>query len=102
MRIFDELGRRFPDLDLAMVRILLQVYETPGYSIADLAEMLRLDHRYTQQKIALLGKGRKGRNSAAYGLIADDHNLADRRKRSLSVTSRGEELAEKLLSIGRG
>ena len=59
MRLIDELAGRFPDLDLAMVRILLQVYETPGYSIADLAEMLRLDHRYTQQKIALLGKGRK-------------------------------------------
>ncbi len=71
MRLIDELGSCFPDLDLASVRILLQVYETPGFCIADLAEVLRIDHRFAQQKIALMRKGRKSRRSAAYGLIDD-------------------------------
>ena len=102
MRLIDELGTCFPDLDLASVRILLQVYETPGFCIADLAEVLRIDHRFAQQKIALMCKGRKGRRSAAYGLIDDGRNLADRRKRSLSVTPRGAELAEKLMTLTRG
>ena len=102
MRLIDELGTCFPDLDLASVRILLQVYETPGFCIADRAEVLRIEHRFAQQKIALMGKGRKGRRSAAYGLIDDGRNLADRRKRSLSVTPHGAELAEKLMTLTRG
>ena len=48
MRLIDELGTSFPELDLASVRILLQVYETPGFCIADLAEVLRIDHRFAQ------------------------------------------------------
>ena len=102
MRLIDELGTSFPELDLASVRILLHGYETPGFCIADLAEVLRIDHRFAQQKIALMGKGRKGRRSAAYGLIDDGRNLADRRKRSLSVTPHGAELAEKLMTLTRG
>nr|DAI44367.1 MAG TPA: helix-turn-helix protein [Caudoviricetes sp.] len=102
MRLIDELAGEFPTLDLAALRILLQIYETPGYSIKDLAEMLRMDHKTAQLKIALMCKGRKGRRSAAYGLIDDGRNLADRRKRSLSVTPRGAELAEKLMSLTRG
>jgi len=114
MRLIDELGKGFPTLDLTDIRILLKIYETPGYSIRELAEALKLSEKTVQLKIAVMGRGRKKkirrepprngvpvlrsirRVSRALELIAEDRNMADGRKRSLATTPRGAALAEKL------
>ena len=113
MRVIDELEKSFPTLDLTEIRILLQIHETPGCSIRELAEILKLDPKAVQLKIAVLASGRKRsepqlphrrkrRIGHAWGLIAEERNLADKRKRSLATTPRGAELAEKLMTLTEG
>jgi len=117
MRVIDELEKSFPTLDLTEIRILLQIHETPGCSIRELAEILQLDPKAVQLKIAVLASGRKRksrrepprngvpvlrsirRRGRACGLVAEERNLADKRKRSLSTTPRGAVIAEKLMTL---
>ena len=96
MKLIDDLERRYPTLDLTALRLLLQIHATPGFSIRELADLLSMDPKAVQMKIAMMAGGRKNRRSSAWGLIAEDRNLADRRKRSLSTTPRGAALAARL------
>lgn len=102
MRLINELFYCFPELDLADLRILIQVGATPGLSIKDLAELLALDQRQAQEKIARLGGGRKRRRGSAYGLIDSEYNLADGRMRSLALTDAGAEFVKKLGDLKGG
>lgn len=65
MRMIDELGKEFPTLDLTDIRILLKIYETPGYSIRELAEALKLNEKTVQLKVAVMGRGRKKKSRRA-------------------------------------
>ena len=98
MRIIDDVGRLYPELDLISLRILLTVYENPGYCIREVADILMLDRKLVQLKIALMAEGRgKNRPKASKRrLITIDRRLADRRKRDLALTEKGIELAEQL------
>ena len=96
MRIIDEIGRRYPALDLESVRILLTVYEHPGFCVREVAAVLGLDERSVQLKIALMAAGREGRKSRHLQLINTDYKLSDKRKRDLMLTDSGRDLAEKL------
>jgi DNA-binding MarR family transcriptional regulator len=99
MRLIDDLARGFPGLDLQAIRILLQIHATPGFCIRELAEILGMDQKTAQLKIALLGTGRKNRSGAAYGLVDEDRNPADHRRRSLSTTPAGAAVAEQLMIL---
>lgn len=109
MKIIDEIAYNYPELDAAGMLILLQVYDIPGLCIREIADILQIDHKFAQQKIAQLAGGRKKhyrktaaagrarrrtRKAAAYNLIDTDYNLGDKRKRSLAVTDAGAALAE--------
>lgn len=94
MRIIDKIGRRYPALDLESVRILLAVYENPGFCVREIADILGLDHKAVQLKIALLAAGRKNRKSRKLQLINTDYKVSDKRKRDLMLTDEGRDLAE--------
>ena len=85
MRKIDEIGRRYPSLDLAALRILTQIDATPGMSIREIADILQLDRKFVQDSVVQM---------QSRGLINNDKNLADKRKRSLDLTSSGENVAE--------
>lgn len=85
MRKIDEIGRRYPSLDLAALRILTQIDATPGMSIREIADILQLDRKFVQDSVVQM---------QSRGLINNDKNLADKRKRSLDLTTRGENVAE--------
>ena len=85
MRKIDEIGRRYPSLDLAALRILTQIDTTPGMSIREIADILQLDRKFVQDSVVQM---------QSRGLINNDKNLADKRKRSLDLTTRGENVAE--------
>lgn len=116
MRIIDKIGRRYPALDMESVRILLTVYENPGFCVREIADILGLDRKAVQLKIALMAQGRKvsarypylsadnrpGRkrsSSRSLGLINTDYKLSDKRKRDLMLTDDGRDLAENLKSL---
>jgi len=96
--LIDHLAGIYPNLDLVSIRILLAVDEHPGFSIRELADILMLDRKLVQVKIALMANGRgKNRPKASKRqLITVDRRMADRRKRDLSLTPKGIELAELL------
>lgn len=81
MRRIDEIGRNYPLLDMTDLRILSQIGQTPGLSIIEIAEILRLDQRFVQQRL-----------DKTHGLVSEDYNLADKRRRSLALTDLGENL----------
>ena len=85
MRKIDEIGRRYPSLDLAALRILMQIDATPGMSIREIADILQLDRKFVQDSVVQM---------QSRGLINNDKNLADKRKRSLDLTPSGENVAE--------
>lgn len=85
MRKIDEIGRRYPSLDLAALRILTQIDATPGMSIREIADILQLDRKFVQDSVIQM---------QSRGLINNDKNLADKRKRSLDLTTSGENVAE--------
>lgn len=85
MRKIDEIGRRYPSLDLAALRILTQIDATPGMSIREIADILQLDRKFVQDSVVQM---------QSRGLINNDKNLADKRKRSLDLTTSGEIVAE--------
>ena len=96
MRIIDEIGRQYPALDLESIRILLTIYENPGFCVREVADILAMDQRTVQLKIALMSAGRKNRNSRKLQLINTDHKASDKRKRDLMLTGTGQYLADKL------
>ncbi|MDD5597901.1 MAG: hypothetical protein PHV82_08150 [Victivallaceae bacterium] len=99
MKIIDKIGRRYPALDMESVRILLAVYENPGFCVREIADILGLDHKAVQLKIALMAAGRKNRNSKRLRLINTDYKVSDKRKRDLMLTDSGRDLAELLKSL---
>ncbi len=84
MRKIDEIGRRYPSLDLAALRILTQIDATPGMSIREIADILHLDRKFVQDSVVQM---------QSRGLINNDKNLADKRKRSIDLTTSGENVA---------
>lgn len=96
MRLIDRVRISYPDLDLTDIAILLQIKQVPGFSVKDLAECLRLDPKLAQMKIAYLANTKRGYGRGAYKLITEEQSIVDQRKRSLSLTPLGEELAERL------
>ena len=90
MRKIDEIGRRYPSLDLAALRILMQIDATPGMSIREIAPILQLDRKFVQDSVVQM---------QSRGLINNDKNLADKRKRSLDLTTSGENVAEYFESL---
>ncbi len=90
MRKIDEIGRRYPSLDLAALRILTQIDATPGMSIREIADILQLDRKFVQDSVVQM---------QSRGLINNDKNLADKRKRSLDLTTSGENVAEYFESL---
>ncbi len=90
MRKIDEIGRRYPSLDLAALRILTQIDATPGMSIREIADILQLDRKFVQDSVLQM---------QSRGLINNDKNLADKRKRSLDLTTSGENVAEYFESL---
>ncbi len=90
MRKIDEIGRRYPSLDLAALRILMQIDATPGMSIREIADILQLDRKFVQDSVVQM---------QSRGLINNDKNLADKRKRSLDLTTSGENVAEYFESL---
>lgn len=100
MRIIDEIGRSYPSLDLESIRILLTIHENPGFCVREVADVLALDHKTVQVKIALMAKGRETRkNSSRLNLINTDHKVSDKRKRDLMLTGTGQNLAILLKSL---
>lgn len=108
MQTINKIQYRYPELDMSHLAILLLVDEHPGLCIREVAEILVLDPKFAQQKIAQLCTGRrkyrklypagkrKTRQAVAYGLIDAEYNLADKRKRSLATTEAGRELIGEL------
>ena len=90
MRKIDAIGRRYPSLDLAALRILTQIDATPGMSIREIADILQLDRKFVQDSVVQM---------QSRGLINNDKNLADKRKRSLDLTTSGENVAEYFESL---
>lgn len=99
MRIIDKISRQYPVLDLESIRILLAVYEHPGFCVREIADILGLDHKAVQLKIALMAAGRKNRKSRKLQLLNTDYKLSDKRKRDLMLTDSGRDLAELLKSL---
>lgn len=100
MRIIDDVAMRFPAMDLESVRILLQIYETPGFSIRELSDVLRISPKHAKLKVSLLAAGRNTLpGSSRLGLIDTKRKASDRRKCDLMLTDAGEILAEKLKSL---
>ncbi len=100
MRKIDEIASLYPNLDLASIRILLQIHETPGRSITDIADILRLDFHFVRQKIAIMAKGRGAKTRCRpLGLITVQLLDVDMRKRELTLTETGEALAQDLLPL---
>ena len=54
-------------------------------SIREIADILQLDRKFVQDSVVQM---------QSRGLINNDKNLADKRKRSLDLTTRGENVAE--------
>lgn len=99
MNFIDEIGYKYPNLDVAGLRILLLTAAMPGLSIRDTADILAMSAKSVQLKVTLMGQGRPNRRSSRMGLIVNERNLGDKRKRSLALTDAGEELAELLRPV---
>lgn len=101
MRIIDRIAREYPRLDMESIRILLMIYENPGFSISEIAEILVMDQKNVQLKIALMAQGRKERKSSRMNLVNIDYRVCDRRKRNLMLTPAGNSLAAELEPLTR-
>ncbi len=101
MRIIDQIATEYPQLDLESIRILLTIYENPGYSIREIADILVMDQKAVQLRIALMAKGRKERKSSKLNLVNIDYKVSDRRKRNLMLTPAGSSLAAELEPLTR-
>lgn len=101
MRIIDHIARKYPQLDMESVRILLTIYENPGFSIREVAEILVMDQKAVQLKIALMANGRKERKSSKLNLVNEAYRASDRRSRSLMLTPAGYSLAAELEPLTR-
>ncbi len=100
MRIIDEISRKYPSLDMESIRILLTIHEHPGFCVREVADVLALDHKTVQIKIALMASGRENRNSSKHNFINTNYKTSDKRKRDLMLTSTGQDLAIKLKFLG--
>jgi len=97
MRIIEEIARQYPSLDLESIRILLTIHDNPGFCIREVADILALDKKNVQIKVALMAEGRANRSGASKRrLINVDRKLTDKRARDLMLTDAGMTLAEKL------
>ncbi|MGE4301977.1 MAG: winged helix-turn-helix transcriptional regulator [Victivallaceae bacterium] len=97
MANFDVLAWEFPRITLLDIRLLKVLNGHPGLSIAELAELARIDYRTCQERVAILATGRKRRHGkASYGFIAAADNFADKRKKSLSLTDSGEQFISRV------
>jgi len=98
IRIIDKIAMEYPALDLASIRILMQIDDMPGLSIREVAEILVMDYKTVCLKIALManGRGEKMPRARKYRLITVERNTADRRKRNLYLTGTGKVLASQL------
>ena len=98
MRLIEHITKEYPDLDLTAIMILLTIYDHPGFCIREIADILMLDKKSVQLKIALMaeGRGKKRPRSSKRRLVNVDRRFTDRRKRDLMLTDRGSALAELL------
>lgn len=99
MRIIDKISKQYPTLDLESIRILLCINEHAGFCVREIAQILGLDEKSVQLKIALMSEGRKGRKSRKLHLINSDYKISDQRKRDLMLTCIGRDLADRLKSL---
>ena len=100
MRIIEEIARQYPSLDLESIRILLTIHDNPGFSIREVADILVLNKKNVQIKVALMAEGRKNRSGASKRrLVNIDRKLTDKRARDLMLTDAGMRLAERLSSL---
>ncbi len=94
-RLIDKLAFDYGSLDLASLQILLTVNERPGYSIAEVAQYLKLSEKFVQEKVTALSTGRKRRfykKEQIRNLIIVENNTLDRRKRVMKLTPKAKTL----------
>ncbi len=96
--LFDA-AKQYPSLDLGSLLILLTIYENPGFCIRELADILTMDQKAVQEKVAMLANGRKNKKWTRLKLVTVEYKVGDRRKRDLMLTAAGRDLAEKLTSV---
>ncbi len=94
-----DVAGQYPSLDLASLLILLTIYEHPGFCIRELSEVLLMDQKTVQEKVAMLANGRKNKKWTRLKLVTVEYKVGDRRMRDLMLTEAGRVLAEKLTSV---
>ncbi|AMO56580.1 hypothetical protein GZ77_03780 [Endozoicomonas montiporae] len=83
------LADRYPALDLIKLKILAMVADYEGAAICDIAAELAMPHTEVQHQVAMLAKGRRGREKHGMDLLMVGADPYDKRRTSLRLTKKG-------------
>ena len=98
LRVLEELRKIDPEMQLQMAATLILVANKQGITMKELSKTLGISQASCSRNVAALSKWHR-LNKPGHDLVYASEDPAERRRKIVFLTSKGEQVAETLCSL---